>query len=433
LWERLPAEHERRFDLLEVAADFHRAEPLVWLFRDATEIEREAFAAFAIERRLADSLLLALENGLAPWANRTWELAMIWPVAVGVEFCGTPRRLSLDRGWILRVDGGVSSLRCEVGEWEPARRHRQRVQRLMLPRRVTGLASRAFLGCPRLTEVSLPSGLESIGSRAFSCCTGLTRISDLRTVTVVKAEAFWESGLVRVTLPKVVGSSAFEGCLTLMEVRIPAGVTTIGERAFARCQSLITLSIPPTVVNVGWWAFRDCESLTDVDFQSGSTLPSIGTGLLYGCTNLIRFTFPEAVVSIQKQAFMNGTKLEDVVFPPGVTSIGSRAFDGCGLKRVVLPARLQRIGIEAFGHCIALAELVIPGSVASVGWATSSSLRWSELLGQELSPALDAVLRDHVPHDVVIIDPVLNGRVNAVRVVPPEPQPETVDWRGNGT
>jgi hypothetical protein len=36
MWQRLPGEHENRFDLMEVAADFHREEPLAWLLRDAT-------------------------------------------------------------------------------------------------------------------------------------------------------------------------------------------------------------------------------------------------------------------------------------------------------------------------------------------------------------------------------------------------------------
>ena len=51
-WGRLPEEdHEGRVDLLEVAADFHRPEPLPWLFRDAAVLDREVFAGLAIERR----------------------------------------------------------------------------------------------------------------------------------------------------------------------------------------------------------------------------------------------------------------------------------------------------------------------------------------------------------------------------------------------
>jgi hypothetical protein len=417
LWERLPAEHERRFDLLEVAADFHRDEPLVWLFREATEIEREAFAAFAIERRLADSLLLALENGLAPWTNRTREMAGLWPAAAGVEFFETQRRLSPDCGWVVRVDGGVSGLRSEVGEWKPARGHRQRIQRLVVPRRVTGLTSRACYGCPKLTGISLPSEMESIGSYAFRGCTGLTRISGLETVTTVAAGAFSETGLVRVTLPKVVDQSAFEGCFRLTEVRIPDGVTTIGEGAFLRCRSVVTLSIPSTVVNVGSWAFTGCESLTEIHFQPGSTLRNISRGLCYGCTNLVRFTFPEAVVRIERDAFTSCAKLENVAMPPGVRTIGAGAFYGCGLKRVVLPARLQLIEFEAFGQCIALAELVIPGSVPGVRWTTLSNIRLVELVGSKLSLALEMTLRDHLPHEAVIIGPGLAGRVIGVHVV----------------
>jgi hypothetical protein len=88
-WERLPEEHETRFDLLEVAADFHREEPFVWLFRDATGLEREAFLEIALERRLADAVVLAVATGSRPWSTRSRDVAVAWRAAISLEF-GTP-------------------------------------------------------------------------------------------------------------------------------------------------------------------------------------------------------------------------------------------------------------------------------------------------------------------------------------------------------
>jgi hypothetical protein len=70
--KRLPeAELERRADLLEVAGDFHQLEPLAWLFRDARMTDRELFVAFALERHLADGLVVVLEGGFQPWWGRS--------------------------------------------------------------------------------------------------------------------------------------------------------------------------------------------------------------------------------------------------------------------------------------------------------------------------------------------------------------------------
>jgi hypothetical protein len=56
-----------RVDLLEVAAEFHQEEVLTWLLRDATVFELELLGVFAVERKLADVLVTARENGYRPW------------------------------------------------------------------------------------------------------------------------------------------------------------------------------------------------------------------------------------------------------------------------------------------------------------------------------------------------------------------------------
>jgi hypothetical protein len=100
-WDRLPSERDRRLDLLEVAVNFHREEPLVWLLRTsvdgepATEMEREAFAALSLERHHADALVLAVANGASPWSWRSRDLAASW-LGIASLPCGpAPSRRSL--------------------------------------------------------------------------------------------------------------------------------------------------------------------------------------------------------------------------------------------------------------------------------------------------------------------------------------------------
>jgi hypothetical protein len=95
IWQRLPEEQDRRLDLLEISADFHREAPLGWLFRDSNEIEREVFAECALERHLADALLVGLRNGPRPWSWRTRELAASWPAAgSGIVFGSAPNGIA---------------------------------------------------------------------------------------------------------------------------------------------------------------------------------------------------------------------------------------------------------------------------------------------------------------------------------------------------
>jgi hypothetical protein len=85
IWERLPeSETAHRAGLLEVVADFHWDEPLAWLLRDANDVGREAFA---LERHLADGLVVGLENGLQLWRWRVLDAAGHWLLA---------RRLTID-------------------------------------------------------------------------------------------------------------------------------------------------------------------------------------------------------------------------------------------------------------------------------------------------------------------------------------------------
>jgi hypothetical protein len=111
LWSRLSdAERKIRADMLAVASDFHRMELFVWLFRDATEDDRQFFAEFALENRLADGLLLAVESGLRVWSTRARELARAWPAAAGLAFSDPPEGAMPDAGWSVSLSGVTSTL-----------------------------------------------------------------------------------------------------------------------------------------------------------------------------------------------------------------------------------------------------------------------------------------------------------------------------------
>jgi hypothetical protein len=109
--ERLPeAELRDRVDLQEVAAEFHQEEVLAWLFRDATVFDLELLGAFALEWKLADSLMVALHGGFRPWWNRTRDVSLKWRASAQMEFVSAPEGFFSDGGWWTDVSGATTVL-----------------------------------------------------------------------------------------------------------------------------------------------------------------------------------------------------------------------------------------------------------------------------------------------------------------------------------
>ena len=103
-----------------------------------------------------------------------------------------------------------------------------------------------------------------------------------------------------------------------------------------------------TVTAIGDWAFQYCVRLTSVELPA--TITTIGDNGFTRCTQLTHITFPEALTSIGDVAFYACMRLEEVIVPDAVTSIGEEAFYNCGaITEVVLGSGLLTIGSKAFG------------------------------------------------------------------------------------
>ena len=96
--------------------------------------------------------------------------------------------------------------------------------------RVEEICKEAFKGCDKLEEIVMPKKLKKIDSEAFQGCSSLTKL----------------------TLPNSVmsiGRSAFGGCSGLTELTLPNSITSIGDYAFAYCSDLSKITslaeIPP--------------------------------------------------------------------------------------------------------------------------------------------------------------------------------------------
>ena len=150
------------------------------------------------------------------------------------------------------------------------------------------------------------------------------------------------------TLTKI-GERAFYNNTDLISIIIPSSVTSIGESAFEN-MNLTSITIPSNVISIGNYAFYGCRSLSNVTFESGSQLASIGSNAFNNNEGLTSITIPASVISIGKGAFSGCSNLRSVTFESGsqLTSIGQEAFYSSPIASITIPSSVTSIGSNAF-------------------------------------------------------------------------------------
>jgi hypothetical protein len=240
--ERLPEDELRdRMDLMEVAAEFHQEEVSLWLLRDATLFDSELLAVFALERKLADSLVVALENGFRPWWGCTREVSLKCRASSQLDIAPAPEGLSSEGGWWTDISGAVSALQA--------------------------------LGCGNEHASMLTSGERRVEST----------FKGEWTEAMSKAQLGKKRAVKSVVLPvgvTALGKHALGGFEVLESVAFPAGCTVMGYCALRNCVSIKAISLPACCAATGAFAHWGSRSLVSVVIPVGCT--SIGDGCVYG-------------------------------------------------------------------------------------------------------------------------------------------------------
>lgn len=115
------------------------------------------------------------------------------------------------------------------------------------------------------SQITVPDSIDGytvsqIGEFAFFMNTNITEITLPATIKVIDDYAFFKcQKLSQVNIDKnstlKIGTSAFEGCISLSEIILPDNVTEVGERAFLSCTNLETVETGSTVDKIGAYAF----------------------------------------------------------------------------------------------------------------------------------------------------------------------------------
>lgn len=163
------------------------------------------------------------------------------------------------------------------------------------------------------------------------------------TGDVVVIPDFYKKGDDNEIPVQEIGKEAFHGLSSVVEVKLPAHLTTISEYAFADCTALTTISMANTeTVTVGDYAFQGCVSLKNVNF--GDKLESIGDYAFHNCKELAAVDFPNSLKTIGEAAFWNCASLK-TLDTKNVESLGMLSFYNCtGLTLIQLRDALKEIG-----------------------------------------------------------------------------------------
>ena len=265
-----------------------------------------------------------------------------------------------------------------------------KLEEIVMPKKLKKIDSEAFQGCSSLTKLTLPSRVASIGRWAFYGCSGLTELTLPDTLECIEAFAFCGcSGLTELTLPnrvRIIEVSAFEGCSGLTELTLPNSVKIIGDGAFAYCSGLEKITVESG--NSRYDSRDNCNSIIDKKTNTliagckNSVIPngvtSIGDSAFGWCSELTELVLPNSVTSIVESAFAYCSGLEKITVESGNSRYDSR--DNCnsiietatntliaGCKNSIIPNSITSIGNSAFYYCSELTELTLPDSVTSIG------------------------------------------------------------------
>ena len=326
-----------------------------------------------------------------------------------------------------------------------------KLQKVILGATVTEIEEDAFAGCTSLTAVQIVENcqLHTIGNKAFERCTALTefQFENLSKLHSIGDRAFYECALTETNfcnalksigeaaflgndmasllIPDSVvscGSSVFQECVYLQNVKIGAGLKSLPIQAFSGCSILQSVELPVQMESIGSCAFGGCFFLTEMNTPAGiqsissDSIPTEALtsrdGLLYFGDCLLgidgdapeKLVVPEGVRVIANDAFYNRKELKEVVLPAGVEVIGGGAFCDSGLEKITLPEDLKRIGSEVFSG-VNITKLSLPEGLEHI-----EKSAFSGSFIQELT----------IPNTVIYMEPgALEGMVKLQKLTTP--------------
>lgn len=282
-----------------------------------------------------------------------------------------------------------------------------------------------------IQRVVVEEGVTYLGVESLSDLRNATALSLPDSLTTIGRNAFWGIGAASLVIPdsvKRIGSFAFNACVNLKTITLPAGLQEIGH-CFIECEALKTIYFGGSMAD--WLACGGGQSIfpakTSVVCQGGGTLyrsgtcgdnlawtlDNSGTLTISGTGDMYDFTYDETG-SCTSPWVDYRSMIRSIAIGSGVTYIGAWAFEDTNITSLTIPGSvktigeggvsgnrylsaltlesgLETIGAYAFADC-RIASVVIPDGVTSIGEnAFASCVRADYINGQWVDTGLTTV------------------------------------------
>ncbi len=173
----------------------------------------------------------------------------------------------------------------------------------------------AFSDCTSLKNVTIPGQVETIYEFAFNRCTALEVVTMSESVIAIDDGVFYGcSALHTVTLStklQRIDRWCFLGCKALKQIQLPSTLRIIDADAFAE-SGLVKISIPEQVQDLGG-TFAECRALEEVTF-TGKHINILGSGTFRNCVSLTKVNMPAEVSTVYIDAFADCKNLTGIHF-----------------------------------------------------------------------------------------------------------------------
>ncbi|MGN0783868.1 MAG: leucine-rich repeat protein, partial [Christensenellales bacterium] len=261
---------------------------------------------------------------------------------------------------------------------------------------LTDVGKYMFNDCKNLTNVVFPDVFATISEGMFYGCTALQNLTIPEGITSISSYAFYGSGFKTINLPQAglttIGDYAFAAS-ALESITLGGNITKLGNYVFQNCASLKSATLGNNITTIGTYLFDGCTALTSVTLPSNSTYVTLSAYMFNGCTALPGITIPETVTTIGTNAF-NGAGITKVVVPATVTKVGGSAFKGSKIKeieflgetctfqsnytfqncteltKITLPVKMTATVMGMFSGCSSIETIELPNAIKSLAVMT---------------------------------------------------------------
>ena len=259
------------------------------------------------------------------------------------------------------------------------------LEEIVLPARTQTIADLTFSNCRGLRSITIPANVENLGNGAFYHCERLASID-------------FEEGSKLTKIPYY----AFGYCYSLQSFAVPASVTEFVERSnssyafyhcenmqsfdfgeveietipqytFAYCYALEEMTIPASVSKIkatysSYSPFYYCTGMTSFEFEEGTQIEKLPSGLFYHCESLETFTFPKSVKEVGNNLFGYCFSINNIVVPDGILMDYGMFYYCSSLTNVTLPEDMEYMPDSMFYGCTSLSSIEFPESLTEIDY-----------------------------------------------------------------